>query len=68
MSNCSVMNTLKSILTLLVFGFAALSLSSCNTYIGATRDLQVLGTGLENKAEGKTWQGGDKFEDPTLHY
>ena len=31
---------------------ALLLLSSCNTWIGMTRDLQMVGKNMENKAEG----------------
>ena len=44
--------------TYIALSFVALfCLSSCNTFIGFTRDIQTLGGGLENKAHGKTWQG-----------
>jgi len=39
--------------------FTAAGFSSCNTTIGLSRDLRSLGTGLENKAQGRTWQGDD---------
>ena len=47
-----------------LFAFLALaavvSLSSCNTAIGFGRDMRQLGTGLENKANGRTWDGGEQ--------
>lgn len=47
-----------------LFAFLALaavvSLSSCNTAIGFGRDMRQLGTGLENKAHGRTWDGGEQ--------
>jgi len=39
--------------------FTVTGLSSCNTAIGFSRDLRSLGTGIENKAQGRTWQGGE---------
>lgn len=36
---------------------AVVTLSSCNTAIGFGRDLRLLGTGMENKAHGRTWNG-----------
>ena len=43
-----------------------LTLSSCNTAIGFGRDLRLLGTGMENKAHGRTWEGGDQQQQETL--
>jgi predicted small secreted protein len=37
----------------------AAGFSSCNTTIGLSRDLRSLGTGLENKAQGRTWRGDE---------
>ncbi len=48
---------MKTILTTLSLVVAFSLLNSCNTFIGATRDVQSFGTGLENKAKGKTWEG-----------
>ena len=42
---------------LLLASAAALTLNSCNTFAGLGRDVKSLGTGVENKAYGKTWQG-----------
>ncbi len=42
------------------------SLSSCNTAIGFGRDMRQLGTGLENKAHGRTWDGGDQQQQESL--
>ena len=39
---------------------AVVSLSSCNTAIGFGRDLRLLGSGMENKAHGRTWDGGQQ--------
>lgn len=39
-------------------------LVSCNTAIGFSRDLRTLGTGLENKAHGRTWKGDDTGNVP----
>lgn len=36
---------------------ASLALSSCNTFIGAGRDLQKLGSGMENKGTTGDWNG-----------
>jgi predicted small secreted protein len=50
-----------------LYAFAALAvvvtLSSCNTAIGFGRDLRLLGTGMENKAHGKTWNGGEQQQE-----
>ncbi len=48
-------------LALLALG-AALSLSSCNTTIGVGRDLKLLGTGIANKMQGKTWEGQQQYD------
>ena len=45
---------------------AVVSLSSCNTAIGFGRDMRQLGTGLENKAHGRTWDGGDQQQQDSL--
>ncbi|MFM2198585.1 MAG: hypothetical protein RLZZ505_2017 [Verrucomicrobiota bacterium] len=47
-------STLKSV-TLGIIGLAALS--SCNTTIGLGRDIRVLGTEMEKKAEQQTGGG-----------
>lgn len=53
-----------------LFAFVALaavvSLSSCNTAIGFGRDMRQLGTGLENKAHGRTWDGGEQQQEESL--
>lgn len=53
-----------------LFAFLALaavvSLSSCNTAIGFGRDMRQLGTGLENKAHGRTWDGGEHQQEESL--
>jgi len=36
---------------------ASFALSSCNTFIGAGRDLKGLGTGIENQGTTGTWNG-----------
>ena len=50
-----------------LYAFAALAvvvtLSSCNTAIGFGRDLRLLGTGRENKAHGRTWDGQDAQQE-----
>jgi len=50
-----------------LYAFAALAvvvtLSSCNTAIGFGRDLRLLGTGMENKAHGRTWDGQEQQQD-----
>lgn len=55
-----------------LFAFLALaalvSLSSCNTAIGFGRDMRQLGTGLENKAHGRTWDGGDQQQESLPTY
>ena len=56
---------LMKISTYLIVSLIALfCLSSCNTFIGLTRDIQTLGGGLENKAHGKTWQGNAPANAP----
>ncbi|MCW1884210.1 hypothetical protein OKA04_05670 [Luteolibacter flavescens] len=44
-----------------LYAIAALAvvvtLSSCNTAIGFGRDLRLLGSGMENKAHGRQWDG-----------
>ena len=56
---------MKKLLDLLALG-AAVSLSSCNTAIGFGRDLRLLGTGMENKAHGRTWDGGEQQQQDNL--
>ena len=50
-----------------LYAFAALAvvvtLSSCNTAIGFGRDLRLLGTGMENKAHGRTWDGQEQQQE-----
>jgi predicted small secreted protein len=45
-------------LLLLAALVAVSSLTSCNTAIGIGRDFRQLGIGMENKAHGRTWDGG----------
>ena len=52
---------MKKLFALLVLGAAA-SLTSCNTTIGFGRDLKLLGTGIGNKIQGKTWEGGQQYD------
>jgi predicted small secreted protein len=56
---------MKKLLAWLALG-AAVSLSSCNTAIGFGRDLRLLGTGMENKAHGRTWDGGQQQQQDNL--
>ena len=55
-----------------LYAFAALAvvvtLSSCNTAIGFGRDLRLLGTGMENKAPGRTWDGGEQQQESLPTY
>ena len=51
---------MKKICTALLLLVSLLSLSSCNTFIGVGRDIEKLGEGMQNKAEGKTWSGNDR--------
>lgn len=45
---------------------AVLALSSCNTMIGLGRDFRQLGEGLENTANGDSWNSsGDEEPLPT---
>lgn len=50
-----------------LYTFAALAvvvtLSSCNTAIGFGRDLRLLGSGMENKAHGRNWDGQEQQQD-----
>ena len=56
---------MKKLLALLALG-AAVLLSSCNTAIGFGRDLRLLGTGMENKAHGRSWEGGQQQQQDNL--
>jgi predicted small secreted protein len=56
---------MKKLLTCLALG-AVVALSSCNTAIGFGRDMRQLGTGLENKAHGRAWDGGEVVQEETL--
>ncbi|MCW1922312.1 hypothetical protein OKA05_07085 [Luteolibacter arcticus] len=53
-----------------LYAFAAfaalLTLNSCNTAIGFGRDLRLLGSGMENKAHGRTWSGQDQQQQENL--
>jgi predicted small secreted protein len=55
-----------------LYAIAALAvvvtLSSCNTAIGFGRDLRLLGTGMENKAHGRTWDGGEQQQESLPTY
>jgi predicted small secreted protein len=53
---------MKKLLTFVALA-AVVSLSSCNTAIGFGRDLRLLGTGMENKAHGRTWDGGEQQQE-----
>ncbi|MEK7953024.1 hypothetical protein [Luteolibacter soli] len=50
-----------------LYAFAALAvvvtLSSCNTAIGFGRDMRLLGTGIENKSHGRTWNGQEQQQE-----
>lgn len=45
---------------------ALVTLSSCNTMIGIGRDFRQLGTGLENKAHGRSFNGGETTQEDVL--
>lgn len=45
---------------------AVMALGSCNTTIGLGRDLRQLGTGLENKAHGRDFNGQEPADDEHL--
>lgn len=47
---------------------AVVSLSSCNTAIGLGRDMRQFGTGLENKAHGRAWDGQEQSQDNLPSY
>lgn len=54
---------MQKILTLPLFVLLALfSLVSCNTTIGLARDLRVMGTEIEKKAE-STYKGGSSSDN-----
>jgi len=48
---------MKKSFYLIVLVAAACASSSCNTFIGAGRDIQTLGSGMQNKGHGKDWNG-----------
>lgn len=55
---------MKRTLKTIILGLIALTaLSSCNTTIGLGRDMRVLGTEMEKKAEQQT--GGSSTENPS---
>jgi predicted small secreted protein len=58
---------MKKLLTFVALA-AVVSLSSCNTAIGFGRDLRLLGTGMENKAHGRTWDGGEQQQESLPTY
>ena len=41
---------------------------SCNTFIGMGRDIERLGEGMQNKADGKTWSGKEKNAPEAVPY
>jgi len=49
--------------SLLLVSAAALTLNSCNTFAGIGRDFKSLGSGVENKAYGKTWKGDARAQN-----
>ncbi|MEO1858243.1 MAG: hypothetical protein ABGY95_12880 [Rubritalea sp.] len=51
---------------LLLASAATLTLNSCNTFVGLGRDVKSLGTGVENKAYGKTWKGEPRTQKSQL--
>lgn len=53
---------MKTLIMLAALGAVA-CLTSCNTTIGFGRDLKLLGTGIGNKIQGKTWEGGQQQQD-----
>ena len=44
---------MKQSLYLVLLASAAFTVSSCNTFIGMGRDIEMLGSGMQNKAQGK---------------
>ncbi len=56
---------MKMLLALVSLACVA-ALGSCNTAIGFSRDLRQLGTGMENKAHGRTWDGQEQYQDGNL--
>jgi|TARA_B110000908_G_scaffold172180_1_gene238180 predicted small secreted protein len=48
---------MKKFFYMIVLAAAACASSSCNTFIGAGRDIQTLGSGMENKGHGRDWNG-----------
>ncbi len=53
---------MNKLILLLALG-ATVSLASCNTTIGVGRDLKLLGTGIGNKIQGKTWEGQEPYAE-----
>ena len=47
---------------LLLISATAITLSSCNTFVGFGRDVKSLGTGMENTAYGKKWSGEERAQ------
>lgn len=42
---------------MIIVSLAAVALTSCNTMIGVGRDFSQLGEGMQNKAQGKKFDG-----------
>ncbi|MGB2402291.1 MAG: hypothetical protein ACPIA7_02650 [Akkermansiaceae bacterium] len=51
---------MKIFCSLMFISVSLFSLSSCNTFIGFGRDIERLGEGMQNKADGKTWSGNER--------
>lgn len=49
-----------------ILALAAMGLASCNTMIGMGRDFRQLGEGIEHKAHGRTFEGGDPSHQETV--
>lgn len=49
---------------LLALASVSFVLGSCNTFIGMGRDIQKLGTGMQNKGYGRSWDGSQQ-QTPT---
>jgi predicted small secreted protein len=56
---------MKKLLALLAAVVAVASLTSCNTAIGIGRDFRQLGIMMENKAHGRSANGGEQENLPT---
>lgn len=59
---------MKKICSFALATLTLFALSSCNTFIGMGRDIESLGEGMQNKADGKTWSGREKNAPEAVPY